>query len=70
MAVARNSLGAKYYSSFYKAIQTKAYPVANVQQEEHVFKSALLLLLVSKNTSGFKEACVMFYAECLKSLRA
>lgn len=54
MAVARNSLGAKYYSSFYKAIQSKAYPVASVQQEEHIFKSPLLLLLVSKNTSGFK----------------
>lgn len=54
MAVARNSLGTKYYSLFYTGIQSKAYPVANVQQEEHIFKSVLVLLLVSKNTSAFK----------------
>lgn len=65
MAVARNSLGTKYYPWFYKAIQSKAYPTANVQQEVHiVLRSVFVLLLVSKNTSGFKQAWVMFWAYC------
>lgn len=59
MAVAGNSLGTKYYPWFYKAIQSKAYPIANVQQV-HVLRSVFVLLLVSKNTSGFKQAWVMF----------
>jgi len=59
--VPRNSLGTQDSLWFYKALQSKTCPVANVQQEVHVvLRSVFVLLLVSKNTSGFKQVCVMF----------